>query len=571
MQQVISMKSGKKIPTLAQWKEIPRFMSTTEKRLVSIALLVALSTGISASIYEGSQKITWLPTAGGSYTEGLAGSPHLINPLYASLNDVDADLARLIFSGLMAYEPGNGIVPDIAERVDVSEDGKIYTVTIRNEAKWHDGEPITANDVYFTISAAQNPSYNSPLATQFSGVSVEATADRVVTFTLTEPREDFLNALTIGLLPAHLWSDIPAQNATRVALNLKPVGNGPYIFEKITTDTKGNIRAVTLKRNPDAVKKANIATLTFKFFFDTVELADALRNRNIQGAAGLQETEGAKFQNDKNLTLVNIPTSRYVATFMNLKATSAIKELDVRKALALATDRSALVTSAKNGYATAHNSILLPGNLGQTANPGTPNPAQAATTLELAGWKMGENGVRSKDNVELTLSLVTLEDPELVRVAQTLKEQWSPLGVTVNITEVPASRLQTDILATRTFDLLLATTSYSTTPDPYLYWHSSQSTYPGLNVAQFIDTEADAALTALKTAATPEEELAQWNTLMQNIDEQAAAIILYQPTFSYALSADISGENIPNIVTPADRFADIESWYARTKPQLKLR
>lgn len=565
------MKSGRKIPSLAQWKELPRFMSTGEKRLVSIALLIALTTSISAVLHEGSQKISWTPAAGGSYTEGLAGTPHLVNPLYASLNDVDADLTRLVFSGLMAYEPGVGVVPDIAESVSVSEDGKIYTTTIRQDATWHDGEPITANDVYFTVTAAQNPAYNSPLITQFTGVTVEATADRVVTFTLPEPRADFLNALTSGLLPAHLWSDIPAQNATRVALNLKPVGNGPYMFEKITTDSKGNIRAITLKRNPNAVKETNISNLTFKFFFDSSELADALRNRNIEGAAGLEQLESLKFQNDKNVTLINVPTSRYVAAFINLKTTSALKELDVRKALTLATDRTALVTQAKDGQATAHASIILPGMFDQAANPGVANPAQAATTLELAGWKMGDNGVRSKDSVELVLNLVTIDDPELLRVAQTLKEQWSPLGVTVNITPIAPSRLQPDILASRSFDLLLATTSYGATPNPYLYWHSSQGAYPGLNIAQFSDPEADAALDALKTATTPEETKAQWEVIMQNIEEQAAAIILYQPTFTYALSASINGENIPSIIMPSDRFADIESWYARTKPRLKLR
>lgn len=574
MRQVIAVKPTKRLPTVKQWMQLPRFLSGAEKRLAFIGLLLVVLSGGALSFQYLRQHADRVPRVGGEYTEGLVGYPHFINPLYANASGIDAALSQLIFNGLMRFDPIEGVVPDLAENYQISTDEKEYTFTLRENLSWQDKDDITSEDVVFTVQAIQNPEYRSPLGGTLAGVSVEAIDERTVKFTLTEPFAPFLSLMTVGILPAHVWQNVPAANAQLTQLNLKPIGSGPYIFEKLTKDNMGNLRSVEFARNPNYHRGAPfIEKLTFKFFNDTQELSQALRNHNIEGSA-LAYSDIPDFTNDRSLTLYKPSTREYVAALFNLKTSGAVSDPKIRKALDLATDRTALVQTVHAGAATAMNSPLVLGIPGYDSNIAIPavDLAAARALLESAGWKTpteGDDATLAKDGKMLNIPVTVLDTPELRVVAEELRREWELIGVAVNVIPVSATSLQNDVLKTRNFDVLITGELYGTFPDPYPFWHSSQAAYPGLNVTQLVSKNSDDAISVIRATADQTARTEAFIKFSKAVTDANAAVFLYQPTFTYALPATIQKVDLPTIVTPADRFANINEWYIKTKPKFK--
>ena len=151
------------------------------------------------------------PGIGGKYTEGVVGSPRFINPLYAQVSDVDRSLVEIIFSGLMQYDNQGKITPDLAEGVEIKDDGKIYEVYLKKGLSWHDGQPISIDDVIFTVKTIQNSDYKSPLRGNYMGVEVEKINEEGVRFKLKTPYAGFIERLTFKILPKHIWENISPQ------------------------------------------------------------------------------------------------------------------------------------------------------------------------------------------------------------------------------------------------------------------------------------------------------------------------------------------------------------------------
>ncbi len=569
MRQVLAVRPTKRLPTVSQWLQLPRFLSAFERR-ASLAGLLLVIIGVGALSYQYITKhAASVAAVGGEYTEGVIGYPRYINPLYASASDVDASLSRLVYSGLMRFDPQSGLVPDLAESYQISADETEYTFILREGLEWHDKDPLTSEDIVFTTQAIQNPDYRSPLYSSLVDIGVEAIDDRTVKFVLTEPFAPFLATMTTGILPAHIWQNIPAANAQLTQLNLKPIGSGPYIFEKLTKDSYGNLRSIDFIRNSDYYRgAAYIERLTFKFFIDTTELVAALRNHNVEGAATVPYEEVAKFADDRALNIARPSTREYVSALFNLKSTGAVADAKVRQALELATDRQAFVNTVQAGYATPITGPLVFGVPGYDSQLPIPSvdTAAAAGLLEAAGWTIPEGGgARTKAGKSLNIPITILDTPELRAVAEELKRQWEAVGAAVNLIPVSAISLQNDVLKGRSFDVLVSGELYGIFPDPYPFWHSSQVPYPGLNVSQLINKNLDDAIVTIRTTADQTARTQAFTTFASEVTESTPAVFLYQPTYPYALPGTIQGVNLPAIISPADRFANVNEWYIKTK------
>lgn len=565
------MRSKGGVPTLAQWRHLPRFLSTRERKFASIALGAFLIAVVGLSIQWLSNNQTTLPAVGGEYTEGVVGTPQFINPIYATASDVDADLSRLVYSGLMRFDPQEGIVPDLASSYVISEDQKTYTFTLRTDAKWHNSnDVVTANDVVFTVSAIQNAEYHSPLAVSFAGISAEAVDATTVTFTLDEPFSPFLAALTVGILPAMQWQDVTPSSAQLAIQNIKPVGSGPYQFAKLVKDNRGSIRSMTLERNPNYYRGAPyIKKLTFKFYSSVQELTDALRNKNVEGASVVSSADAATLSNERGLSLQNPSLPQFTAAFFNTKRSPVLADDEVRKALSLAVDRSAIV-QITGSLATAITSPILSGMPGFDANATVPtaDPTTAASTLDAAGWTFTEGAtVRSKSDKTLSFTITTLDSTELTAAALELERQWEAIGASVDVAVVDITTLQSDVLKNRSYDVVVAGERYGTFADPYPFWHSSQTSYPGLNLGGFSDRKADDAIEAARETTDEAKRTEAFTALAGLIAEDMPAIMLYQPAYTFAVASKIHDIDVPAVTVPSDRFADIETWYIKAKHQ----
>lgn len=569
--QVLKARHAGIMPNRSQLKHLPKLLSKTEKQITVIAiLLILVASSILSWRLLNSNRVD-VAAIGGEYTEGLIGTPQLINPLYSSTSDVDSDLARLIFNGLMRYDAENGLVPDLTDSFEVSEDNKTYTFKIREDAKWHDGEQVRAEDVIFTISAIQNKDYRSPLEISFSGIIVEQVDEQTVRFILNEPFAPFLSLLTVGILPSHIWQDVFPLNAPLTELNKKPIGSGPYKFEKLVKDSKGSIRSYTLVRNPKYHRgAAQIEKLHFKFYPEVTSALEALRNHNIEGLSYVPLESVEDFEKDGNLQIIYPTLGQYVAAFFNTENSEILEEDLVREALALASNKQKLVDDILGGHGSTIKSFILNGMIGEhpELNVQVFDLPAAKEKLEKAKWLIPEDGtIRKKDDKELILDLVAVDSVELIQTAEELAVQWLILGIQVNIRIVDSTEFQNDILKNRNYDILLSGELYGIDPDPYAFWHSSQAEYPGLNLSGFSNRKADGHIEAARETTDPEKRAEEYRALQEIVAKDIAAIFLYQPTYSYAVSSKIQNVIIPSIVSPSDRFSNINDWFVKTKKE----
>jgi len=350
----------RKWPSKSQWWQFLKSPHQILTRKEGIAfwsfLFLALISGtfLSVNFYFENTKI--VPALGGKFVEGVIGHPRFINPIYSEASDVDRDLVELIFSGLMKYNSQGKIVKDLAQDYQILEGGKIWEFKIRDDAFWHDGERVKADDVVFTIKTIQNPKIKSPLLPNWLGVKVEKIDEQRVRFKLKEPYSAFLERATVKIIPKHIWKDVSAENFPLVNLNLMPIGSGPYQLKDLERDERGEIISLELILNKNYYGKLpNISQISFKFFDSEEELVEAANREEIDGLS-IQSFENPKFQEYRFL----LPG--YFAVFFNLgnSEAKALLEKEVRQALNYAINKNEILEKVLQGQGKIVNSPLLP-------------------------------------------------------------------------------------------------------------------------------------------------------------------------------------------------------------------
>ncbi len=559
-------------PKIKQLKYLNEVLSPTEKKKIKIftsiagLAFVALLTHLyfSASL---------LPRQGGNYTEGLIGFPKLINPLYAPLNQVDNDLSQLIFSGLLKIDKQGNLVPDLAERWEVTADQKIYTFSLQSGLRWHDGEPLTADDVIFTFEAIQNPEFKSPLAQNFENVKVEKIDETNIKFTLKEPYTPFLENMTIGLLPAHIWQEVVPVNATLADYNLRPVGAGPFKFKSLTKDKLGNIKAYSLSKNKDYLPRPPyLQEINFKFYSDYKTAAEALKNHNLDGLGYLPKELKKEVESRKDLTYHQLQLPQYTALFFNQSKNTFLKDIKFRQALAASLNKEEIINQGLTDNGQIIEAPILPGYLGYH-----PKIAKYNFNLDEAERLLNELGFVKKEGeqfrkktekkieVELKVVLTTLNKGENYQVGQLIKKMWETAGIKVEVNAVEAAVIKSEIIKPRNFEILLFSEVVGVDPDPYPFWHSSQTGSNGLNLANFINKEADKVLEEARKISDPQQRHDKYVHFQNILNQQLPAIFLYTPKYIYPTVSRLKGFDTEKIASPAGRFSNIINWYLNAR------
>ncbi|HTM68625.1 MAG TPA: peptide ABC transporter substrate-binding protein [Candidatus Binatia bacterium] len=570
--------AGKKTPTLKQLKHLPRYLSSKERTFIRAMAAIAAIAVLAIGGKFATEHVAAVAAPGGDYVEASVGAPHYVNPVLASTNDADLDLVKLVFTGLMKTSSQGELVPDLAASYAMSEDGKTYTFVLKDGVRWHDGTAFTARDVVATVEAIKNPSWKSPLATQFKNVTVAAPDDKTVVFTLAEPFAPFLSMLTVGILPEHLWSEVLPENAGRAELNIKPIGTGPFKFKNFAKDKKGAILSYTLARNDDFYgQHPYLSSITFKYYQDFTEAMDALTSRRVDGMSFLPLEFRDAAEKQRNVRFYTLRLPQYTGVFFNQKKNPALQSKAVRQALAYGIDRETVLREALGDNGVLVYSPILAGFVGfhpEVKKYGF-DPAAAADLLEKDGWKLdAADGIRKKESKDdkknvvktpLDITLTTVDAKENIAVAQTIKKDWEGLGVQTELEIIPASKVQKDKIRPRDYDALLYGEIIGPDPDPFPFWHSSQNDASGLNLAVFSNRRADELLEKARVATKSEDREADYKEFQDILAEEVPAILLYSPTYTYVVGRKVKGIDTATIFTPADRFDDVSNWYIETK------
>ncbi len=516
------------------------------------------------------------PVHGGSYAEGVIGRSIRLNPLLDRGNQVDRDIDRLLYGALVRFNSFGDPVRELAESFAISADATLYNFTIHEDAIWHDGEPVTADDVIYTYSKFGEEDFSAPedLKNLWAEVQIVKLDDKNVQFQLPEPFAPFMDYMTVGLLPDHLLRGVDGAALIDHPFNREPIGSGPFRFEGFQQDESGNVTGVSLTAFEDYILgQPFLERVEFRFFDDAGAALQAFNDGEVDGIGQVSEDilELVLARPDLNLHSVRSPSTSIV--FLNTRhpEKTYLGEKDFRQALMMSVDRERMIGELLDGQGVVAAGPILPGNWASAPNL-EPLPFDVAAAEELLagqGWEVptgilrgSAEYIRGNGEDQLSLELAYVDDPQYARVAQMLQSSWQNVGIAVELVPVPASAILSDVLVPREFDAVLTELDASLVadPDPYSFWHDSQAE-TGQNYSGFEDRNISIWIEQARVTANKERRQDLYRDFQFRFRDQAPALFLYHPIYSYAISTDVQGASIGPVFDPSDRFANIGEWF----------
>src|SRR5437763_3576927 len=428
------------------------------------------------------------PAYGGTYVEGVAGVPQYLNPVIAATN-VDEDGWRLVFSGLTRYDQTGAIVPDLASTFHTESDGRIWTFEIREDATWHDGQPVTADDVVFTVKLLQDRGYVGPYSDAFRGVTVDKISMRTVRFALPDVYGPFADSTTVPLLPSHLLGNVPYAELSRQPFNASPIGTGPF------RETEVDGRQVVLLRNDDFYRtrpargRPYLDKVILRFYPDQSDALLALPHGEVDGVGGLYSQDGARARSPSSAGLHRLPTDTVVSLFLNVRPEKVIfRDRAVRQAIATAIDRGRVLQLAADGRGTVADEFVPSSSWAYVKDVTryTYSTDDAIALLDAADWKDHDgDGIRDKGGQKLAFAISTSDEPARAAAATQIQHDLNAVGMSVTVKSMPFGQLVDSVARQRSFGGLLVEIGISVDPDSYPFFHSTEVNDPGHNFSGF--------------------------------------------------------------------------------------
>lgn len=541
----------------------------TSDRFFFNITLIAVFVSLFYALYTANDLFTTsVPSTGGTIVEGIVGTPRFVNPVLA-INRADHDMVALVYSGLVKLNEEGMLVNDIAESIDVSEDGRTYHVKIRKGVRFHNGLELTTRDISYTIALIQNPDLKSPLRGNWDGVLVEEQGDYEMNIVLQEAYTPFLENLTVGILPRELWDELPIEQIPFSSNNTKPIGTGPYLVSDVLRNKSGLINAYELSAFDASNYNPNISMLVFNFYQNEEELIEALHNKEIASTPSLSP-ENVSVIDTNTYQIIQSPLPRTFAIYFNQNKSAALRDRSVREALSVAINRQELVDTVLSGYGIPTDSPVPPGFIEAESSTSTTAEAvrNASQILIDGGWSKTEAGKWEKkiddSTVILSVSLTTANTPLFDATATYTAETWKALGVEVNVSQFEQTDLVQAIIRPRDFEALLYGADIGRQADLYPFWHSSQKNDPGLNIAQYTNIDVDAHLQKVRMQSTSQERTTTIHAVEAIIKQDVPAVFLFVPTFGYVLDTDVTATPLTRLSKPSERFANVSQWHIKS-------
>jgi peptide/nickel transport system substrate-binding protein len=540
-----------------------------------------------------------VPISGGTINEGIVGVPTLVNPVIA-ISNADKDLTSLVYSGLMRKSPEGSLIPDLAESFTVSPDGTIYTFILKKNLEFHNGTKITADDVIFTIEKIKDPVIKSPRSTDWSRVSVSKKDESTIVFTLEQSYISFLDSTTIGILPSSLWKNVDSSQFNLSILNIKAIGSGPYKIKYVKKDNDGVSEEYKLERfNNFALSKPRVKYLNIVSYANEKDLIDALLNKSIDQAGGISPENIENLKKGKYL-IKEATLPRIFGIFINSNNNKIFTDQNVVKAINNAINKQDIINQVLLGYGLIVNNPvpenITPTKLSEKFN--SQSLDEARQILDKAGWLIGDDGIRTKGSssvktvtkkvggktvtqkvevkssapeTRLSFSLMTGDTPELKKAIELIKKQMAQIGIEVDIKKVYETGQLNQLIRNRNYEALFFGQIINHESDLYSYWHSSQKTDPGLNIAMYNNKKVDALLESIQKTPDKNSRINKYKELVDEFNKNIPAILIYSPRYLYATSSNlINNVSTNNITVPSDRFMSVYMWAVDTDKVWKI-
>ncbi len=593
--------SKSKFPNFSQFKYIGKFLDPKEILIIKTLFVFIFLNLVVLGWQFYKNNVYNVPVVGGTYSEALIGSPQHINPIYSGVNDVDSDIGVLIFSSLFKHTNGGDLEKDLVEDFKISEDGREYTVVVKENVKWHTGDYLTVDDIIFTFNVIKDKQYDSTLRSSFLGVLIEKVDGKTVKFILEEPYAAFLELLDFGIIPQNLWLYIMPESARLAELNLKPIGSGPYKFKKLIKDRSGAIKEYVLEINYDYYgKKPFLEELSFRFFVSFEEAMSALNDNSVDGISYLPRYLAQEVIAKDSLNFYNLKLPQITAVFFNQTSNEFLKDKKIRQALAFGVDKNKILNNLFNGDVDLVHSPILADTFAykedikkydfnfeeakkllEDAKLGLKEITEAqvleaeenikATTTDEEDILKAKEIIEmeagkwlSKDDKYFKIVLTTVESDDNINVVESLKEDWEKLGVKVVLNIISPLDIQSGVLRSREFEALFYGQVVGFDPDSYVFWHSSQTGENGLNISGYTNKEVDKLLEDARLSTDQEKRIENYKKFQEILASDVPAIFMYSPVYAYAQSKKIKNFSVEKILKSSDRFSNINDWYIKT-------
>jgi len=531
--------------------------------LVLVSALIA-STAFQAAWSQSSYQMT-APVSGGTYAEGMLGSIDTLNPLYAT-TDAELSAERLIFSSLFNYDQTGHLRSDVATGYTVDKTGKIYTVSLRHDAKWQDDAKVTANDVVYTVNTMKDPDARAIMRATWEGVGVKALDDYTVQFTLPVPNSPFPHALTFALLPEHILSSVNPGMLRESTFSLSPIGSGPFKLKLLQTVAVGGEDKIAqlVAWHGYYGTAPKLVRFEVHAYTTPASIVKALKAHEINAALDIN---GLAYEVPKTYETKDYPIDSGVYALFNMKS-EVLRNTTIRKALQIGTDtkevRSVLSVKAQP--------LDLPVVAHQVATAKLPakpalNKTRAGKLLDKSGWKLktGQKIRTNKHGVHLTLRLAAVKDKEYGLVIDDLAKQWRDLGIEVKINEFDSSQSNQSfaqaVLQPRDYDVLVNELTIGADPDVYAYWYSSEANAFGRNYANYHNDTADTVLLSARQVTNQALRDRKYASFAAQWLNDAPAIGLYQSVMEYAQLPNFTAfpDHI-RLPSQTDRYTNVSNW-----------
>lgn len=590
----INPNNAKRGPFLRSFYETIHAFSLTERVIFYILLVVAITTGLILLSGLNNRFLVAVPDHGGTVTEGVVGVPRFVNPVLA-ISDADRDLVSLVFSGLLKTTPEGKLIGDLSDSYEISEDGRTYTFTLKDDVFFHDGDRLTTDDIEFTIQRMQDPTVKSPKRPIWDGVSIQKIDSRKISFTLRQAYAPFIENFTVGIIPQHIWKNVPSDEFSFSELNVEAIGSGPYKVDKVKRNSFGLSTYYGLRAfDKYALGHPFVKNIVLYFYQTETELLKAFEDGVVNSMSGVSpgNLDGLSLDDSQTLTST-LP--RVFGIFFNQNQASVFLHKEVREALSVAIDRDRIIDNVLFGYATAIDSPVPVKNIVSTsttatqttANSGSeandqktspvtsPRVERALTILTNAGWTLNEkSGIMEKKTgstvTTLSFSVATADAVELRRTAELTKEDWEKIGASVEIKVSDIGDLNQNVIRPRKFDAILFGEVVGRELDLFPFWHSSQRNDPGLNIALYANITADKILENLRLTQDRDEREKDVREFEALFKKDLPAAFVYSPHFIYVVPEKLRNVRLGELSHPGERYLDVHEWFIETNKVWKF-
>lgn len=531
-----------------------------------LLILAVFLFSIVQIIWYGDSYKTEAFVSGGDFSEAVLGDVSSMNPLYAATN-AEKTLGRLMFANIVSPDASGHSKAELAKSVKMDDTGQIWTVTLRDNIYWSDGEPITADDIIYTTDLIRNPAAKTTISADFSSVTTKKIDEKTVEYKLPSTYIDFMDTLEFPLVPAHILKDVSPALVYEHDFSTNPVVSGPFKLNavQLTGATSSNTKTIYLSRNDKYfLSDTKLDTFTLKVYKDQNAIIEALNASDVTATAELGD-EAINKLSDK-ISMRESLLNGGAFAFINTKS-DKLKNQYIRRAIRYGVDygkvREGIDESRKLDYPILSSQEEL-----EFPEIEKHSEDEIKELVTKAGYKYNDaDKILDKDDMPVVLNAAVPKKDLLTRTAERFTEELKRIGFEVTLNIYDESQTAADffsaIIRPRDYDILFYELDLGVSADPFVYYSSTQATTGGWNFSNYTSGLVDDALLSAHTTTNRSVRKAKYEFFVKSWLNDVPAIGLYRSSlkYFYADGVNVYSEN-QHLTDALDRFSDVRYWAA---------